>query len=86
MIHCAQRDQINASAYLELVNGQLDEDLCSSGTKETIDLLVGTGYDDLADFLDSVGPFPTPPDPDPAPELDMNMRVSMESRQLLGYV
>ncbi|KAJ5687716.1 hypothetical protein N7536_010335 [Penicillium majusculum] len=84
MIHCAQRDQIDASAYLELVNGQLDEGPCSSDTKETIDLLVGTGYDDLAGFLDSVGPFPTPPDPDPALELDMDMGVSVEDRQLLG--
>lgn len=86
MIHCAQRDQIDASAYLELVNGQLDEGSCNSDTKETIDLLVGTGYDDLAGFLDSVCPFPTPPDPDPALELDMDMRVSVEDRQLLGYV
>ncbi|OGE54824.1 hypothetical protein PENARI_c005G09155 [Penicillium arizonense] len=81
MLHCAQRDQIDALAYLEPVTGQPDEDPCSSDTKESLDLLAGTAYDDLAGFLDSAGPCPSPPytiDPDLALQLDMDKRASMD--------
>jgi hypothetical protein len=81
-LHCAQWDQIDALACSEPVNGQPDEDPCSSDTKQSIDLIAGTVYDDFAGFLDNAGPFPSSVytiDTGLAPETGMDLGVSMDT-------